>query len=345
MNRRQALQSITALGVSAAISSLSAVGAAEESAPQTSDAAEVKSSGVKRCNPLAVSSYSFWSDSASTMEQCVAWASEMGFSGLEILEKQMYLNPKAGKITSSVVPGGGQMFQTYQTNPAYLRELKRTAFLNGISLCGYATHQSFVDPSPEFRQKNIDTTIAGIETAYALGIPVLRVNTGRWGTSRDFSHLMENKGIEPPIKGYTDDDAFPWVVESLEKCLPVAEKCGVILGLENHWGLARRAEGAIKILNAVNSPWLRTILDVGNLLDDDRYEQMAALAPYSCYVHAKFYFGGGVWYSIPLDYKRIAEILSKANFKGYISVEFEGKENPLTAIPKAREELLQAMKQ
>ncbi len=337
MNRRNAIKNFSVAGI-AAIAGLSSgtVLNAEPSAAQSPTA-------YKRTNPLSVSSYSFWNSPNSTMENCVQWAAEMGFTGLEILEKQMYLNPKAGRITSSAIPGGGQLFQTYQTNPAYLRELKRTAFLNGIALCGYATHQSFVDPDPVFRQKNINTTIAGIETAYALGIPVLRVNTGRWGTSKDFSDLMAHKGIEPPIDGYKEEDAFPWVVESLEKCLPIAEKCGVVLGLENHWGLARRAEGAIKIINAVRSDWLKVILDVGNLLDDDRYDQMAVLAKNACFVHAKFYHGGGTWYSIDLDYKRIVEILRQANFNGYISIEYEGKENPTKAIPKAKAELMEAL--
>ena len=57
----------------------------------------------------------------------------------------------------------------------------------------------------------------------------MRVNTGRWGTSKDFDELMENRGIEPPLPGYTEEDGFPWVIESLEKCLPAAEKCGVTI--------------------------------------------------------------------------------------------------------------------
>jgi sugar phosphate isomerase/epimerase len=49
---------------------------------------------------------------------------------------------------------------------------------------------------------------------------------------------MKNRGVEPPLPGYTDEDAFPWVIDSLKACLATAEKCGVVLGLENHWGLA-----------------------------------------------------------------------------------------------------------
>ena len=338
MNRRTALKSMTAAGVGAALSALSKVAFADEASAE-----EKTESKPKYVNPIVVSSYSYWvSEDAPTMEQCIDWASEMGFEGLEILEKQMYLNPKAGKITSSVIPGGGQMFQTYETNPEYLCNLKKYAFENGVSLCGYATHQSFLDPREDFREKNIKTTIAGIESAYALGIPVLRVNTGRWGTSKSFMDLMNHKGIEPALEGYKDEDGFPWVIDSLEKCLPVAEKCGVILGLENHWGLARRAEGALKIVNEIDSPWMKIILDTGNLLDDDRYEQMEALATKACFVHAKFYYGGGIYYTLDMDYNRIAQILRKANFKGYISVEFEGKENAMTALPKCRQTLLDA---
>jgi sugar phosphate isomerase/epimerase len=40
---------------------------------------------------------------------------------------------------------------------------------------------------------------------------------------------------------------------------------------------------------------------------------------------------------LDLDYKRIAEILRKAGYKGYISLEMEGKEPPDTAVPKSLE--------
>lgn len=47
---------------------------------------------------------------------------------------------------------------------------------------------------------------------------------------------------------------FKWVIDSFEKCLPSAEKCGVTLGLENHWGLGRTPEGVLRIVDAINSP-------------------------------------------------------------------------------------------
>ncbi|RLS33918.1 MAG: sugar phosphate isomerase/epimerase, partial [Planctomycetota bacterium] len=198
----------------------------------------------------------------------------------------------------------------------------------------FSTHQGWVSPDAAIRKQNTEKTIRSIELAYQLGIPTMRVNTGRWGTSGNFDELMANRGIEPVLPGYTDDNGFEWVIQGLTDCLPVAEKCGVTLGLENHWGLGRTPEGVMRIVKAINSPWLKTTLDTGNFLEDpyDRLEQMADDA---VLVQAKTYYGGGLWYSLDLDYKRIAELLQRYKYRGYVSLEFEGKEDPRTAIPKS----------
>ena len=162
----------------------------------------------------------------------------------------------------------------------------------------------------------------------------LRINTGRWGTSKDCDELMKNRGIEPTIDGYTDEDGYKWVIDSLEKCLPAAERCGVVLGLENHWGLGRTAEGVLRVINAIDSPWLRATLDTGNFLEN-QYPQYEQMAPEAVFVQAKTYFGGGTWYTLDIDYDRVAEILRAADYRGYISLEFEGKEKHETAIPKS----------
>ena len=272
-------------------------------------------------NPIAVSTYSFWrfkDDSKLSIEECIDESARMGFDAVEILHMQME-----------------------NEEPAYLQRLKQLAFVNGLSLCGFCTHQGFVSPDEAVRKKNIDHTIQAIELAYALGIPTMRVNTGRWGTSKDFDELMANRGIEPNLPGYTDDDGFKWVIDSFEKCLPAAESCGVTLGLENHWGLGRTPEGVLKIVHAINSPWLRCTLDTGNFLEDP-YDKLEQLAPETVFVQAKTYYGGGLWYALDLDYPRIAAMLRKHNYRGYISLEFEGNEDWQTAIPKSLALLRQA---
>lgn len=238
----------------------------------------------------------------------------MGFDGVEILLVQM-------KDTSN----------------ATLQKVKRQAHSLGLDLMGFSTHQGFVYPDKGKRQLKVEETIHQIELAHELGIPTMRVNTGRWGTIDSFDELMANKGIEPPLEGYTHEEGFKWVIDALEKVLPKAAECGVILGLENHWGLGRTAKGVLRIVETINSPWLQMTLDTGNFLED-HYEQcevMAASKIPTALVHAKTYYGGGRWYELDIDYARIAAILRKYNYQGYISLEFEGNEDPETAVPRS----------
>lgn len=299
--------------VTAAGFGMSAAGCATPpSAPQS----------LKPTNRIGVSTYSFWQFNGPKenvpIEMCIEKAAEMGFDGIELLLMQM----------------------TSEEN-SYLQSLKRRAFHAGLDIMGFSTHQGFVFADPSLREQEVAKTIRQIELAYELGIPTMRLNTGRWRTIESFDEFMANKGIEPVPEGHTDDEGFQWVIDAIQRCLPTAEKCGVVLGLENHWGLGRTAEGVLRIVDAVNSPWLQVTADTGNFLER-QYEQLEMLAPKTFLVQAKTYFGGGKWYTLDIDYPRVAEIFRKANYKGYISLEFEGNENPLTAIPKSLEMLRSA---
>ena len=216
---------------------------------------------------------------------------------------------------------------------AYLRKLKRHAFLNGIELICVSTHQNFVSPKPEEIEKNVEHTKKCIEIAYELGAPSIRINTGRWNTV-DFDTLMANRGIEPVLSGHTEEEGFKWCIDAIRQCLGKAEECGVILALENHWGLARTPEGLLRIIEAIPSPWLGVLMDTGNFLESP-YEKLKQIAPKTVFVQAKTYFGGGEWYTLELDYKRVAKILAEVNYGGYVSLEFEGKESADAAVPKS----------
>ena len=86
----------------------------------------------------------------------------------------------------------------------------------------------------------------------------------------------------------------------------------------------------------MDSPWLQVTTDTGNFLEDP-YQRLEKLAPRTVLVQAKTYYGGGQWYTLDLDYDRIGRILNDANYRGWISLEFEGMEDWRTAIPKSLE--------
>jgi len=267
-----------------------------------------------RPNRIGISTYSFWRflpDCRVPIERCIDLAAEWGFDGVELLHKQM-----DGDAND------------------YLQRLKRRAFLNGLDLCGFSIHQGFLTPDKEERQRNIQHTLHCLEVAYRLGIPTMRVNTGRWGTTKDFTELMKHRGIEPRVAGYSEDDGFGWVIDAFGQCVQKAAECGVTMGLENHWGLGLTPEGVLRIVDALKSPWLQVTMDTGNFLEDP-YDRLEKLADKTALVQTKTYYGGGIWYTLDLDYDRIAALLRRHHYHGYLSLEYEGKEDYRTAIPKS----------
>jgi L-ribulose-5-phosphate 3-epimerase len=270
---------------------------------------------------LSISSYSYWHFTGDKfpIEKVIDEAAKLGVEGIDILHRQMESEENK-----------------------YIQELKRRAYLNGIAFTCLSIHQSFVSPDKEFLKKQIEHTKNCIELAAKMGIPCMRLNSGRWNTIESFDDLMKNRGIEPVLPGYTEDDGFKWCIDSIEQCLPTAEKCGVLLALENHWGLCSTPEGQLRIKKAIDSPWLGILMDTGNFLENP-YSKLEMIAPFANFVQAKTYYGGGVWYSLDLDYKRIIDILRKVNYRGYISLEYEGREDAATAVPKSIEMLRKAM--
>lgn len=270
---------------------------------------------------LAISTYSYWhfNGPKTPIQTVIERAADLGAAGVDVLHQQME-----------------------SEEPAYLQTIKRRAFACGVDLVCLSIHQNFVSPDPAVRQKNIDHTLRCVRLAHEMGIPCIRLNSGRWGTIASFDDLMDRRGDEPPLPGYSDDDAFGWCIESIEKCLPEAEARGVVLGLENHWGLTRTPEGVLRILDALPaSPFLGALMDTGNFRED-LYPRLETMAPRTVFVQAKTYQGGGEWYTLDVDYQKVAAILAGVGYRGYVSLEFEGRADPDIAVPESLATLRQA---
>lgn len=274
----------------------------------------------KRRQPIGVSTYSYWhlKGPQYPIEKVILDAAALGFDGVEILHRGM---------TSE--------------SADYVNGLKRLAFENGLCFYMLSIHQNFVKADKAELQKEIDHTKRCVDLAVRLGIPCIRLNSGRWNTIASFDDLMKAKGQEPPLPGYQESDAIHWVIDAIQQCLPHCEQAGVKLALENHWGLTTDPANVVKIVKAVNSPWLGVNADTGNYVGDP-YAGLEILAPYASIVQTKTYYGGGVWYTLDLDNARIAGILKKAGFKGWVSLEMEGKEEAHAAVAKSLAMLRQA---
>ena len=139
---------------------------------------------------FCVSSYSYWhfKPERYPIHKVIEDAARLGFAGVEVLHRQMT-----------------------DESPEYLNRLKRDALRHGIALTMFSIHQDFVSPWADERAQAVRHTQYGIDLAVKLGIPAVRINSGRWRTIRLFDDLMKAKGDEPPIPGYTENDAVQWV--------------------------------------------------------------------------------------------------------------------------------------
>ena len=273
---------------------------------------------------LGTSTYSYWhfTPEKVPIEYVIEQAHALGLAGVEIVQPQL---------------------ESEEND--YLQKLKRHAFQHGVALYNLGTSQDFVWPEAEKRAENVEITKACIDLAHRMGIPSIRVNAG-WWRDESWEGLIESKGWVTPYEGHTEEDGFRWAIEGLSACVDHAAARGVMLLLENHWGLTTTAANMVRIIEAVDSPWLRAILDMGNFyFEPDIYAAVSRIAPYVELAHAKTYPGGGLVYTLDLDYGRIFRILLEAGFSGYVSLEMEGHEGAETAVPKSIAMLQEAWQQ
>ncbi len=206
------------------------------------------------------------------------------------------------------------------TDIEYLNHIKKYAYLNGLDITGTAVGNRFTYPEPEKRAEAVEMVKKWVDISVILGAPCIRAFAG---------------GIP---EGSTFEESMKWTVECLEECLDYAKPKGVIIGLENHGGITATADQVISILRAVkgnylDERWLGTNLDLGNYRGDI-YGNIEMAAPYAVTTHAKTDVYGEGNVRQDADFEKITKILQKAGYKGCLSIEYEGKEEPMTAMPK-----------
>jgi len=208
-------------------------------------------------------------------------------------------------------------------DPAYLHSLKAKAFKLGLDISGTAIRDNLCLPPGDQRDAEIAHVKKWVDHAVAFGAPCIRVFAG--GKSKD---------------GGREQD-FAWAIEGMKACCDYAGSRGVFLAIENHGYLTETAEDVLKMVDAVDHEWFGINLDTGNF-HTDPYKSMELLAPKTITVQVKAEVrtdeGRG-----EADFARIAKILRDANYRGYVALEYEAKEDPMTAVPKYLAKLREAI--
>ena len=197
----------------------------------------------------------------------------------------------------------------------YLQQLRQRAFRQGLTVSGTAVGNNFCLPPGKERAKEVSQVEQWIDHAADLFAPHIRIFAGS---------LPE--GVEKKT-------GIQWVADSIKKALEKASQRGVMLGLENHGGITARAADHLAICDAVGEhPWFGINLDTGNYRTNP-YEELALAATQAVNVQVKVEIYKGEE-KIPADLKRLRDILIKANYKGWVALEYEAAEDPRVAIPR-----------
>lgn len=241
---------------------------------------------------------------------CCAYSYRQFLSGKErtmtlddFIETAAEIGLDGVELTAYYFPG--------EITPAYLNRLKRKAFLLGLDISGTAVGSHFCSPPGEARERNVSQIKQWVDHAAALGAPCIRVFGG---------NVPREASLE---------QAQRWTIECIEECCDYSATRGVFLALENHGGITASPKEMLPIVRGVKSEWFGLNLDTGNFRTADPYADIATMAPYAVTTHIKTEVVGR-----PADFKRIIEIMRSVGYRGYLSLEYEAKEDPRTAVPK-----------
>ena len=202
----------------------------------------------------------------------------------------------------------------------YFASLRTLAYRNAVSLYSIGTGVRFCQPTPELQQATVDQVKQWVQVALKLGA----------------SHIRVFAGDVP--KGATEAQGIAWAVEVMKRCADVAGAAGIVLGIEDDFGLSTTAEQTLALVKKADSPWVGINLDTGNF-PKDGYSKVAMCIPYATSVHFKVDIADENGKEVKADWDRLAGLFASGGYKGYLSLEYEGKEGPETAVPRLSPEL------
>lgn len=269
---------------------------------------------------ISVSSYSFkkYMDAtkATYFDMCDK-AKELGFAGIEFINLD-YFEQGADEIELA-------------------RKIKDYCEKIDLPIVAYAVGANFLCDDIQAQKEKLRHCI---QVAHTLGAPVMR---------HDVAGALRN------IEGYTYKDAIAEIVPHVREITTYAQSLGVTTCSENHGFVFQSPVVVEELINAVNNPNYRWLCDIGNFLCDDcdPVESVKIASKYVCHVHAKDflyrkgttkpagfpittnngnYIRGTVVGHGDVNVKECIQIIKNSGYDGYVTIEFEGAEECISAL-------------
>ncbi|MER3417127.1 MAG: sugar phosphate isomerase/epimerase [Gemmataceae bacterium] len=220
----------------------------------------------------------------------------------------------AGRLELDAVEPTAYYFK--DTSPAGLARLKARCTRLGLDISGGAVGNNFCHPDPAGLQAEIKSVKQWIERYALLGAKTVRIFAGT------------------VAKGDSEEKARARCVAAIHECCDYAARYGVFLALENHGGITSTPDQLLALVQAVKHDCFAVNLDTGNFRTEDPYGDLARVATYAVTVQVKTEIQRANRPKEEADLGRIIAILRQANYRGYLALEYEAADPPLTAIPR-----------
>ncbi len=224
-----------------------------------------------------------------------------------------------------------------RTDEDYLRTLKKACTDLQLTISCVSVSNDFGLLRAGEHREQFAKVKEWVETASFLGAPVVRVMAG-W-VHREEKREVRSGGLLGPLgrlfAGRPDPkkEAWPQVMAALRQSADYAARRGIVLAVENHdrGGFVGTAEEVERCLQDVRSTWVRLCLDTGDYGDLGSIRRTLS---HAVHVHAKLYELDSEGVEKRLKWPRIIDILRKGGYRGFLSIEYEGEEDPATAVPR-----------
>jgi sugar phosphate isomerase/epimerase len=211
-----------------------------------------------------------------------------------------------------VVEYVNQFWMDKAEDKAYLAELKLRCDDNGVKsgLIMCDREGALGDPDPAARTKTVENHYKWVTAAAYLGCHSIRVNaqsTGTFGAQLDFA------------------------TDGLRRLAQFGAQHNINVIVENHGGLSSNGKWLASVIEQVGLPNCGTLPDFGNFnvaqgKPYDRYLGTTELMPFAKGVSAKSYAFDAKGEETTIDYLRIMRIVRDAGYRGYVGIEFEGRD-------------------
>lgn len=180
--------------------------------------------------------------------------------------------------------------------PTYIKELGEAIKKNNSNLINIQFDEAYELGSPDeaTRKSSLELALKWLNVAEALDSDCFRVN---------------------PMNGNVD-----YVIEALKIINKEANKKGIILMVENHFGMEMNPDIHLKIVKAIGKNCY-TLPDFGNYDDDARYASLEKIMPYAHQISAKTMQFDKNMNHLSYDFDKCMKIATDNNFKGIYSVE------------------------